>query len=133
MNRKEVQEQFNRRPRNLLLATSDRKGKVNVAVYGSPKMIDEETVVLATRECRSYRNLRENPSAVMLVTEVGEIGRQTKGLRLYLELVAAETEGALLEGFRKDVAGRAGREAAQAISAAIRFKVTEVRPIVDQK
>jgi hypothetical protein len=133
MNRKEVQELFNHRPRNLLLATSDRKGGVNVAVYGSPKMIDEETVVLATRDCRSYQNLRENPQAAMFVAEPGEIGRTTKGIRFYLELTATETEGALLEGFRKDVAGRAGKEAAEAICAALRFRVTEVRPVVDQK
>ena len=93
MNRKEVMELFNRRPRNLLLATSDRKGRVNVAVYGSPKMTDEETIILATRECRSYQNLRENPQAAMFISETGEIGHATKGLRVYLELVAAETEG----------------------------------------
>lgn len=132
MNRKEVMELFNRRPRNLLLATSDRKGRVNVAVYGSPKMTDEETIILATRECRSYQNLRENPQAAMFISETGEIGHATKGLRVYLELVAAETEGVLLEGFRKDVASRAGKEAAEALRAAIRFRITEVRPVIDR-
>jgi hypothetical protein len=45
MDRKELMDFFNHRPRNCLLITSNDEGKVNVAVYGSPAMIDENTVV----------------------------------------------------------------------------------------
>ena len=131
MDRKEVMELFNHRPRNSLLITSNRKGKVNVAVYGSPRMIDENTVVLASRESRSYQYLRENPEAAIIVVEPGEIGRGSKGIRVYLELTAIETDGDLLNEFKKDVAGRAGKEAAEAIRAAMRFRITEVRPLID--
>ena len=46
MDRKEVMEFFNKRPRNCILCTATNQGDVNVAVYGSPRMIDEDTVVL---------------------------------------------------------------------------------------
>lgn len=130
MDRKEVMELFNRRPRNSLLITSNRKGKVNVAVYGSPRMIDENTIVLASRETRSYQYLRENPEAAIVVVEPGEISRASKGLRIYLELTAFETEGALLEEFRSEIAARVGKQSAELLRGAMRFRITEVRPLV---
>ena len=62
MDRKEVMEFFNHRPRNGLLITSNSEGKVNAAAYGSPIMIDEDHIVLATKEGRSFQYLRENPA-----------------------------------------------------------------------
>jgi hypothetical protein len=131
MDRKELMEFFNHRPRNCLLITSNDEGKVNVAVYGSPTMIDENTVVLSTRESRSYQYLRKNPQAAMIVVEPGEISRASKGIRIYLEMTAIETVGKLLDKFKAEVGRRAGKEAAEGIKAAIRFKMTEVRPLVD--
>jgi hypothetical protein len=131
MDRKELMEFFNHRPRNCLLITSNDEGKVNGAVYGSPTMINENTVVLSTRENRSYRYLRKNPQAAMIVVEPGEISRASKGIRLYLEMTAIEVAGELLDNFKVEVGRRAGKEAAEGIKAAIRFKITEVRPLVD--
>jgi hypothetical protein len=130
MDRKETMEFFNHRPRNCLLVTSNGKGKVNVAVYGSPRMIDQDTVALATRENRSYQYLRENPEAAIIVVEPGEITRASKGVRVSLELTSVETEGDLLQEFKEHVAKRAGKESAAGIKAAIRFRITEVRPLV---
>jgi hypothetical protein len=132
MDRKELLEFFNLRPRNCLLVTSDRKARPNVAVYGSPRMIDENTIVLASRECRSYRNLRENPEAAIMIAEPGEIRHDSKGVRVYLQLAAIETDGELLESFRKDVAARAGEEASKSLRAAIRFRITEIRGMIDR-
>jgi hypothetical protein len=131
MDRKELMNFFNHRPRNCLLVTSNDQGKVNVAVYGSPTMIDENTVLLSTRENRSYQYLRKNPQAAMIVVEPGEISRASKGIRIYLEMTAIETVGELLDKFKVEVGRRAGKEAAEGIKAAIRFKITEVRPLVD--
>jgi len=36
-----------------------------------------------------------------------------------------------LDNFKVEVGRRAGKEAAEGIKAAIRFKITEVRPLVD--
>jgi hypothetical protein len=130
MDRKELMELFNHRPRNSLLVTSNRKGEVNAAVYGTPRMIDENTIVLASRDSRTYRYLQENPLAAVIVMEPGEVGRNSRGVRVYLELIAIETEGELLRTFKQDVAGRAGKESAAALHAAMRFRILEVRPLV---
>lgn len=131
MDHKELMEFFNKRPRNCLLSTANKNGDVNVAVYGTPQMIDENTVAFAARDRRSYQYLMENPKAAIIVVEPGEIKHDSKAVRVYLELIAVEKEGELLEQFKESVAGRAGKEAADALQAALRFEITEVRPLVD--
>ncbi|MFC1580962.1 pyridoxamine 5'-phosphate oxidase family protein [Thermodesulfobacteriota bacterium] len=94
-------------------------------------MIDENTVAFAARDRRSYQYLMENPKAAIIIVESGEIKHDSKAVRVYLELIAVETEGDLLEQFREAVASRAGKEAAAALQAAMRFEITEVRPLID--
>ncbi len=131
MDRKEVMEFFNKRPRNCLLCTANKNGDVNVAAYGTPQMIDENTVAFAARDRRSYQYLMENPKAAIIIVEPGEIKHDSTAVRVYLELIAVETEGELLNQFREAVASRAGKEAADALQAAMRFEITEVRPLID--
>ena len=131
MDRKELMGFFNKRPRNCLLCTANKNGAVNVAVYGTPKMIDENTIAFAARYRRSYKYLMENPKAAIIITEPGEIKHDSKAVRVYLELISVEKEGELLDQFKEGVASRAGQEAADALQAAMRFEITEVRPLVD--
>ncbi len=39
-------EYFNKQPRIGCMSTSGKDGKVNVACFGSPRMIDDQTVVM---------------------------------------------------------------------------------------
>ncbi|MBW2095269.1 MAG: pyridoxamine 5'-phosphate oxidase family protein [Deltaproteobacteria bacterium] len=131
MDRKKLLEIFNKRPRIGTLSTANAQGEVNVAVFGSPQMIDENTVVMGIGENRSFRNLRENPKAVFIVMEPGDTLMDWKGARVYLEALAIETGGGFFDQIRDNIAKAAGEQAARMIHAAIRFKITDVRPIVD--
>ena len=131
MDRKEVMAFFNKRPRNCILCTATNQGDVNVAVYGSPRMIDEDTVVLGTGDKRSYRYLKENSKAAIIVAEPEEIKHDSKAIRVYLEVTSFDTEGDLFNEVKEGVASRVGKQAADGLQAAIRFKVTEVRPLID--
>jgi hypothetical protein len=131
MDRQKLLEIFNKRPRIGTLSTANAQGDVNVAVFGSPQMIDENTVVMGIGENRSFRNLRENPKAAFIVMEPGETVMDWKGARVYLEALAIETGGGFYDQIRENIAKAAGEQAARMIHAAIRFKITEVRPIVD--
>jgi hypothetical protein len=131
MNRKEVMDLFNKRPRIGTLSTADRKGEVNVAVFGSPQMIDENTVVMGIGRNRSFRNLQENPKAVFMVVEPGKTVMDWKGARVYLEAVEIEKGGGFFDEVKEGIATAAGKAAADMIHAAVRFKITEVRPIVE--
>jgi hypothetical protein len=131
MNRQEVMELFNRRPRIGALSTANRKGEVNVAVFGSPQMIDENTVVMGIGRNRTFRNLQENPKAVFMVVEPGKTVMDWKGARVYLEVLDLESGGGFFEEIKAGIAQAAGKQAADMIHAAVRFNVTEVRPIVE--
>ncbi len=130
MNRKEVMEMFNKQTRIGALATTNENGDVNAAVFGSPRMIDENTVVMAIGDNRSFRNLQKNPKAAFIVVEPGDSPAQWKGVRLYLEVDSYERYGELLDSFREKIRKVAGDKSANAIVAALRFKITDVRPLI---
>jgi hypothetical protein len=131
MNRQEVLELFNKRPRIGVLSTANKKGEVNVAVFGSPQMIDENTVIMGIGRNRTFRNLQENPKAVFIVMEPGKTVMDWKGARVYLEAVDLESGGGFFDEVKAGIAKAAGKQAADMIHAAVRFRVTEVRPIVE--
>ena len=130
MDRKQVMEMLNRKTRIGALATANNKGDVDVAVFGSPRMIDEDTVIMAIGDNRSYGYLQENPKASFLVIEPGDTPSSWKGVRLYLEIDTMERYGELLDSLRENIRKVAGDQSANAIVAAIRFKITEVRPLI---
>ena len=131
MDRQKLLEIFNKQPRIGTLSTANTQGDVNVAVFGSPQMIDENTVVMGIGENRSFRNLRENPKAVFIVMEPGDTIMDWKGARVYLEALAIETGGGFYDQIRDNIAKAAGEQAAKMIHAAVRFKINDVRPIVE--
>ncbi len=126
-----LMEYFNKMPRIGSLSTAGKDGKVNVAAFGSPRMVDEKRVVMATRKNRTFANLQENPFAVFMIMEPGKTSSEWKGLRVYLKMTGFKTEGEELESFRVQVAARVGEAAAKALYAAVTFEVYEIRPIVD--
>jgi hypothetical protein len=131
MDRQELMKLFNKYPRIGALATANKAGDVNAAVFGSPRMVDENTVVMGIGENRTFRNLQRNPKAVFIVMEPGETVTDWKGARVYLEAVDMETEGAFYDESKQSIAQAFGQKAAEMIHAAIRFKITEVRSLVD--
>lgn len=131
MDRKELMEMFNKRPRIGSLSTADMEGNVNVAVFGSPQMVDEETVVMGIGRNRSLKNLKENPRAAFIVMEPGDTPAEWSGARVYLEAQTVDQDGEFYEDIKANIAKMAGPQAAKMIFAAIRFRITEVRPIMD--
>ena len=124
-------EYFNKQPRLGCMSTSGKDGKVNVACFGSPRMVDEKTVVMALRKNRTFDNLRENPNAVFMIMEPGKTSSEWKGIRVYLKMKEYDTSGEKLEKARAQTAKAVGEEAAKSIYAAVTFEIQEVRPIVD--
>ena len=130
MDRKELMKMFNKQPRIGVLATSNKKGEVNTAVFGSPRMIDDETIIMAIGDNRSFQYLQENPKASFIVVEPGADPASWGGARLYLEVSALESYGELLDSFREQIRKTAGDVSANAIKAAVRFKITAVRSLI---
>jgi hypothetical protein len=126
-----LMEYFNKMPRLGSLSTTAKDGKVNVGVFGSPKMVDERKVVMGLRENRTFANLQENPFAVFMIMEPGKTSTEWRGLRVYLKMTGFKTEGEELASIRTQIAARAGEAAAKTIHAAVTFDVYDIRPLVD--
>jgi hypothetical protein len=122
---------FNKQPRIGVLSTSTKDGKVDSAVFGSPHMIDEKTVVVATGNNRTFSNLQENPYAMFLIMEPGAEIMDWKGIRVYLKKKESATSGEMLDMIKSQIAKIAGEEAAKMIYATITFEIIELRPLVD--
>ena len=140
-----LMEYFNKTPRLGVLSTSSADGKVDSAVFGSPHMIDEKTVVVATAKNRTFTNLLDNPNAIYIIMEQctdssnavkmnmepGSSVMDWKGIRVYMRMKEYETSGEMLEMIRSQTANFAGEEAAKMIYATVTFEIYEVRPLVD--
>ena len=138
-------EYFNKTPRLGVLSTSSADGRVDSAVFGSPQMIDEKTVIAASANNRTFANLKENPHAMYMILgqcldfpketnmnmEQGSSVMDWKGIRVYMKLKEYATSGELLDMIRSQAANFVGEEGAKMIYAALTFEVYEVRPLVD--
>jgi hypothetical protein len=126
-----LMEYFNASPRIGTLSTADRSGKVDTGIFGSPRMLDEKTVIMGLGQNRSLANLKENPQAVFMIVEPGETVMDWKGIRVYMRMKDLATSGKPLDDYRQRMAAVAGKEAAAMIQAVVTFEVTELRPIID--
>jgi hypothetical protein len=122
---------FNRQPRLGVISTSDKDGRVDSAVYGSPQMIDEKTVQVAFARGRTFANLQENPHAVYMIMEPGAGIMDWKGVRVYLKMQNFADCGPELENYKSQMAKVVGEQAAGIIAVLATFEMTQVRPLID--
>jgi hypothetical protein len=124
-------EYFNKQPRLGILSTASKEGKVTSALFGSPRMIDEKTVLMGLRKNRTFANLQEPPYAVFMIMEPGASAPEWKGVRVYLKMVAFETEGEKINQVRAQIASMGREDIAKMMVAAATFTVEEIRPVAD--
>jgi hypothetical protein len=126
-----LMEYFNKQPRLGTLSTANKAGNVNVAYFGSPRMVDEKTVFMGLGNNRTFANLQDNPHAVYMIMEPGESLPEWKGVRVYLTMVDCQKSGEKLDQIRAAIAEKAGEGAAKMIHAAVTFEIKEIRPLAD--
>jgi len=128
---KKLMEYFNKQPRLGCLSTANKEGKVNVAYFGSPRMIDEKTIVMGLGKNRTFAYLQENPHAVFMIMEPGKTLTEWKGVRIYVKMSDCQTSGPKLEEMKSQIASVAGEAAAKMIYAAVSFEITDIKPLAD--
>ena len=126
-----LMEYFNKQPRLGTLSTANKEGKVNVAYFGSPRMVDEKTVFMGLGNNRTFANLQENPNAVFMIMEPGDSFPEWKGVRVYLTMTECQSSGEKLDQIRAVIAEKAGEDAAKMIHAAVTFEIQDIRPLAD--
>jgi hypothetical protein len=107
-----------------VLATADANGKVNVAVYAIPHMIDEETIAFIMADRLTHHNLQSNPHAAYLFSEEES---KSKGKRLYLTKIREEKDSSLLDSMRrKEYPDLKGNEFL------VYFRIDKVLPLIGE-
>jgi hypothetical protein len=77
-----------------MLATADAAGKVNVAVYARPHVMEDGSVAFIMAERLTHENLKTNPSAAYSFLEAGG---GWSGKRLYLKKIKEEQNETLIK------------------------------------
>ncbi len=116
--------------RSNVLATTDRSGNVNVAMFGSCQLMDDSSMIVMMSDNRSFQNLKVNPYAACFVMMNGKSGFATEGCRLYIKVRAIEDEGEQWSTVREKIQARIGK-AADMLKHLIWFDIVEARPILD--
>ena len=82
-----------------VLATVDSTGRVDIAVYSIPHVMDEDTIAFIMTDRLTHQNLQSNPHAAYLFMEEEE--KKFKGKRLYLTKIREEKDSPLLDSMRR--------------------------------
>ena len=108
-----------------IIATSDKEGNVNAAVYATPHFMDDGEIAFIMRDRLTHKNITENPKAAYLFIAEGS---GVTGIRLYLEKTAEEQDSEKLNEINR----RKGRYEEEEIEARflVYFKVTKILPLL---
>ena len=122
----DLAEYFENQKGSGVLATADDQGRVDVAVYARPHVIDRETIAFIMPDRLTHHNLQSNNHAVYLFMEEG-LGY--KGIRLFLTRVREEEDSELLHSIRRRrYASEKGEEEESRFL--VFFKVDKVLPLI---
>ena len=109
-----------------VLATADSDGNVDVAIYATPHMVDDETLVLVMADKLSHANLQSNPKAAYMFIEKA---KGYRGKRLYLQKLREENDPEVVQSIRRRKRYDEEGEAASG-SSAVYFRINKIRPLV---
>jgi hypothetical protein len=107
-----------------ILGTADAEGKVDMAVYAGPQMIDDTTIGFIMRDRLSHSNVSSNPKACYLFIEKGE---GYKGKRLYLIKTGEETDPEIIESHSRREQNAPSSDEKRFL---VYFAIDNVRPLV---
>jgi len=107
------------------LATADRAGKVDIAVYSRPHVLQDGTLAFGMTDRLTHANLQENPQAAYTFQEGG-----FRGVRLYLEKVREEDHGPVLEQVRQRAESIVGPGTGSAVTHLVCFRVVKALMLV---
>mgnify|MGYP001821303645 CR=1 FL=1 len=94
----ELKEYFETTEGKGVMATADKDGKVDTAIYARPHFMDDGTIAMIMRDRLTHHNLESNSHACYMFIEKGP---GYKGKRLFLTKVREEQDSELLQSLRR--------------------------------
>jgi len=111
-----------------ILGTADADGKVDLAIYARPHVLDEQSVAFLMRDRLSHKNLASNPQAAYLFLERGP---GYKGLRMSLTKTQEESDPRKIEAVRRR--NHPNEDLTDEAVFLVHFTVQEVRQLVGDR
>lgn len=81
-----------------VLATADKEGKVDAAIYSRPHFFEDGTLAFVMRERLTHHNIQANPHAAYLFIEQGQ---GYSGKRLFLTKIREEKDSELTDKLKR--------------------------------
>ena len=106
-----------------VLGSADADGRVDVAIYARPHVIDEQTVAFIMADRLTHQNVQSNPHAAYLFKEEG---KGYKGKRFFLTKIKEETDKALIDSLRR----KKYDEAKDKQDYLVYFRIDQVLPLL---
>jgi hypothetical protein len=121
----DLQDYFDKAKGTGVLATADKEGNVDLAVYAKPHVMDKDTVAFIMADRLTHHNLQSNNHAAYLFKEEGP---GYKGTRLFLTKLREEKDSELLYTIRSKRYASEKEEGKPRFL--VFFKVDKVLPLV---
>lgn len=113
-----------------VIATADKDGNVDVAVYSRPHFIDEETVAWIMTDRLTHANLKTNPRGAYLFMEAAE---RFVGKRLYITKIKESADPAEIEKIRWRKTYKVPEDQKNEPRFLVFFHIDKVLPLVGTK
>jgi len=118
-------EYFEKRIGNGFLATSNKEGEVDIAIYSRPHIFDDRNFYFIVNQGRTHENLRQNPFAAYAFGQ-----GNFQGFRFYLRLIelldnGPKYEEVIAESRKPSYIKDGGKNKYVAV-----FSLEEIRPLV---
>jgi hypothetical protein len=109
-----------------VLATADKSGRVDAALYSRPHILDDGSVAFIMRDRLTHANLQSNPHAAYLFIENGP---GYKGKRLFLTKIREEQDSPLLADLKRRCISPE-EDAERGSKFLVSFKIVEELPLI---
>jgi hypothetical protein len=106
-----------------IMATADKEGKVNAAIYSRPHFLEDGSIAFIMRDRLTHHNLQSNPYAAYLFREEGP---GYNGKRLHLRKIREEEDIELI----KSLSRREYKDEKPGSKFLVAFQVDKVLPLI---
>lgn len=121
----DLEDYFDKAKGTGVIATADKEGRVDMAIYAKPHFMDKETIAFIMADRLTHHNLQSNTHAAYLFREEGP---GYKGTRLFLTKLREEQDTELLYSLRSKRYSSDKEEGKPRFL--VFFKVDKVLPLV---
>ncbi len=109
-----------------ILATADKDGNTDAAVYARPHVMDDGTLAFIMNDRLSHQNLQSNPKATYLFKEDGGY----KGKRLHMIKVREEKDSEQIAELSRRSPSPEREQQAKKSKFLVFFKIEKERPLL---